>query len=95
MTTFFMFGKYTMSGLEGASSTRTKQVEHLIARFDGKVRGIYALLGDKDVILIVDLPSVEDAIKVSASLSKLTGISFVTAPAIPAEDFDIFVQVDK
>ena len=96
MTTFIMFGKYsTPAALEAASAARTKKVEQLVDRYDGKVKALYVLLGEKDIILIVELPTIEDAIKVSSNLTKLTGISFTTSPAIPAEDFDIFAQIEK
>ena len=95
MTTFIMFGKYSPMALEGASAARTKRVEQLVDRYDGKLRALYVILGEKDILLIVDLPSIEDAIKVSTNLTRLTGISFTTSPAISAEDFDIFAQLEK
>lgn len=95
MATFFMFGKYSKESLEGVSSARTKEAEHLIARFQGTIKDMYVLLGEKDLVLIVDLPGVEEALKASASLSKLTGIAFSTLPAIPVNDFDIFSQVEE
>ena len=95
MATFIMFGKYSLKALEGVSAQRTKKVENLIARYDGKVKTIYALLGEKDLILIVELRNVEDAIKVSTALTRLTGISFTTSPAVAVEDFDVFVGLDN
>ena len=95
MATFIMVGKYSPGALDSVSATRTKKAEHLIARYQGSIKAMYALLGADDLFMIVDLPSVEDALKVSISLSKLTGIAFVTSPAVSVEDFDMFVQVDE
>ncbi len=93
MAIFFMFGKYSQNALKDASPQRTRDVDLLVARFQGTIKDKYVLLGDSDLVLIVDLPSIEDAIKVSSSLTLSTGISFRTSPAIPVNDFDIYVQV--
>ena len=93
MATFFMFGKYSLSALKSVSADRTRKAENLVTRYQGTIKEMYVLLGDNDLVLIVDLPGIEEAIKVSTSLTKLTGISFSTSPAISVEDFDIFAQV--
>ena len=49
---------------------------------------MYTLLGEYDLVLIVNFPKVEDIMKVSVALSKLTGISFTTYPAVSVEQFD-------
>ena len=95
MATFCMIGKYSQSALKDVSSKRTKEAEHLIARYQGTIKSMYALLGPNDLIFIIELPNVEDALKVSIGLAKLTGISFATSPALPVEDFDIFMQVEE
>lgn len=93
MATFCMIGKYNQHSLDSVSSKRTKDAEHLIARYQGTIKAMYALLGENDLVFIVDLPTIEDAMKVSIGLAKLTGISFTTSPAVAVEDFDIFMQV--
>lgn len=54
----------------------------------GQVKGMYALLGEKDLVFIVTLPGTKEAMKASVSLSKLTGISFTTSPAVTVDEFD-------
>jgi uncharacterized protein with GYD domain len=49
---------------------------------------MYALLGEKDLVFIVTLPGTKEAMKASVSLSKLTGISFTTSPAVTVDEFD-------
>lgn len=88
MSTFFMYGKYSPEAIKGISPERTRKATALIEKFGGKVNSIYALLGRYDLVLIVDLPSVQDVMKCSLSLNKLTGISFSSLPAITVEDFD-------
>jgi uncharacterized protein with GYD domain len=60
----------------------------LIAENGGKVLSGYALLGESDLVLIVDLPGTAEAMKTSIGLAKLLGISFTTAPAVSVEEFD-------
>ena len=91
MATFFMFGKYTRRGIEGISAERTEESMALIKENGGEFKGGYALLGDIDLVLIVNLPDTEHAMKTSAALSNLLGISFSTAPAVSVEEFDTFM----
>lgn len=88
MATFFMFGRYSSEALKGMSAKRTKEAESLIKKLGGKVESMYALLGEKDLVFISTFPGIEQAMKASVALSKMTGISFTTLPAIPVEEFD-------
>ncbi len=88
MATFFMFGKYSAEGVKGISPKRTKAAEDLLKKFGGKVESMYALLGERDLVIISTFPGVEQAMKASVALSKMTGISFTTLPAVPVEEFD-------
>lgn len=88
MATFFMFGKYTLEGIKGMSSARTKKIMDIIKKAGGEVKSMHALLGEKDLVFIVDFPGNEEAIKASVAITKLTGIGFTTSPAITVEEFD-------
>jgi uncharacterized protein with GYD domain len=88
MTTFFMSGIYSLEAVEDISAERTAAGEKLIGKFGGKVHATYALMGEQDLVLIVDFPDVQQAMKASVALSKLTGISFSTAPAVAIAEFD-------
>jgi len=88
MGTFFMFGRYSSEALKGMSAKRTKEAEGLLKKFGGKVEGMYALLGEKDLVFILTFPGIEQAMKASVALSKTTGISFTTLPAVTIEEFD-------
>jgi uncharacterized protein with GYD domain len=88
MAIFFMFGRYTHEGLMSIRPERTRQAEETVARCGGKVQGMYALLGERDICVIADFPSTEAAARASIALSRLTGISFSTSPAISADAFD-------
>ena len=88
MATYFMFGKYSSESLKQMSAERTDKAVSLINKFGGQVHSMYALLGEQDLVLIVDFPDVEQLMKASVALTKMTSVSFNTAPAIAVEDFD-------
>ncbi len=88
MATYFMFGKYSLEGLKGISAGRTSKTLALIKKYGGEFKAGYALLGDVDLVLIVDMPDTGQAMKASAALAKLLGVAFSTAPAVAVEEFD-------
>ena len=49
---------------------------------------MYAMLGEKDLVFIVNFPNNEQAMKASVALSKATNITFTTAPAVTVDAFD-------
>ena len=94
MATFFMFGKYTQESLNSITAKRTNQAVGVIEKLNGQVTAMYAMLGPYDVILIVNLPGVSEAVEASIALTKLTGIGFTTCPAISVDRFDHMIEVD-
>jgi uncharacterized protein with GYD domain len=88
MNTYFMFGKYSAEAIKGVSAERTKKANDIILKLGGKIIAQYALLGDRDLVFIVNLPGAEEVFKASATFHKLTGISFSSVPAISIEKFD-------
>jgi uncharacterized protein with GYD domain len=83
-----MFGKYSLDSIRQISAKRTDETMAAIKQHGGTFKAGYALLGDTDLLLIVDLPGPEQAMQVSAALAKLLGVSFRTAPAVSVEEFD-------
>ncbi|MFB0516801.1 MAG: GYD domain-containing protein [Candidatus Neomarinimicrobiota bacterium] len=92
MATFFMFGIYSPDALEEMSAERTTKANRLVEGFGGKIKDIYALMGEQDLVLIIDFPDIQSAMKASVALSKLTGISFSTAPALAVDEFDKLIK---
>jgi uncharacterized protein with GYD domain len=93
MAKFFMFGKYSAEAMKDISAERTGKALNVIQKFKGRVDGMYALLGEHDLVLILDLPGTAEAMQVSVALNKLTGIGFTTAPAINVEEFDELMEI--
>ena len=94
MATFFMFGNYTSEAIKSMSAKRTEQVVNEIKKLKGEVNAMHALLGQYDLVFCVKLPNLEAAMKASVNIAKMTGISFVTFPAIPVETFDQLTAKD-
>ena len=88
MATFFMFGKYSAESLKEISPKRTDKAVKLFKKFGGEIKSSYALLGKKDLVFIVDMPDTEQVMKVSVALAKMSGISFISVPAVTVEEFD-------
>jgi len=88
MAKFLMLGKYSAEATKGIAAERTKKGVEIIEKAGGKVNSIYALLGNYDLVIVADFPGVQEAMKASVALGKLTGIAFTTSPAISVEEFD-------
>ncbi len=91
MATYLLFGKYSHDSAKEISNQRSVKARDEIAKNGGKFNAGYALLGEYDIVLILDLPNTEQAVKTSVALSKLLGISFTTSPAVSIEEFDKLV----
>jgi uncharacterized protein with GYD domain len=92
MPIFLMFGKYSSEALKGISSERTDRAVELIRKNGGKVISMYSVLGEKDLVFILDLPDAERALATSVALNRLTGISFTTSPVVEVEKFDKLIS---
>ena len=92
MSTFLMFGKYSSRALQEMSIQRTDKAVDLIKQCGGEVQAMYATLGEHDLVFVVSLPGPDEAMKTSVALTKLTGISFTTVPAVSVQDFDKLIN---
>ncbi|MDP2056524.1 MAG: GYD domain-containing protein [Thiobacillus sp.] len=61
MATYLMIGKYSLEALKAISADRTDQAVALIKQNEREIKAAYALLGDTDVVVILDLPDTEHA----------------------------------
>ena len=92
MATFVLFGKYSIDAVKEISAERTKDATAVIGDSGGKVQAAYALLGETDLVLVVDFPGVKEAMAASIKLAQLLGISFTTSPAVTVEEFDELIE---
>jgi len=91
MATYLMFGTYSPEAMKAISAERTDRALALIKKYEGEFKAGYALLGDLDLVVVLDLPDNESAIQASAALSRLLNIRFRAAPAVSLAEFDKLV----
>ena len=92
MQTFLIMGRYSVDAVKEMNISRTKKAVDLISQLGGKVVSMYALLGGYDLVLTVELPDVESAMKASLGLTLITGISFSSFPAVSVSEFDKIME---
>ena len=92
MSTFVLFGNYSVEAFKGISSERTAKSHDLAKKYGGEIKDIYALLGKDDLLLITDFPGVSEVMQFSVALSGLTGIGFTTSAAVGAGQFDKLME---
>lgn len=85
---YLILGKYSNHGIANVSSHRTSKLTELVNQIGGQLRDSYALLGQFDIALIVDLPDNSSAVKLAATLQLTMGISSTTLPATSISQFD-------
>lgn len=88
MATFLMMGKYSTEAVKQISAERTEKTVKLAQQFQGEIKGMYALLGDYDLLFIAEFPGATQAMQFSVALAKLSGIAFTTSPAVTVAEFD-------
>ena len=88
MSTFIMFGKYTSEGFNNISQERTGKIAEIIKKHDGEIHKMYAILGEYDLVFLIDFQNSKTAMQASVALRKFSGINFTTSPALPVEMFD-------
>ena len=92
MATYLLFGQYSQDALKDISAKRTEKARAVIEKYGGSVKAGYALLGDNDLVIVLDAPDTAAVMKISVGLSKMTGIGFTSAPAVSFEEFDQFMD---
>jgi len=65
MATYVLFGKYSAESAKRISARRTDKSVELIEELGGKLKSAYVLLGEPDLVFVLDLPNTEAAMKAS------------------------------
>ena len=92
MATYFMFGRYSVEARGAITPARTQRARETVQALGGDIVTIYALLGEIDLVIILELPGTEAALQASVALSRLTGVTFSTYPAFSAEQLDALMN---
>ena len=88
MATYIMFGQYSGECVAKISAKRTKDALALVKQYGGKVKDGYAMLGDQDLLIILEAKDNSIAMQISVALSNLLDIALTTAPAVSMDEFD-------
>ena len=92
MATYLMFGKYSQEALDHISAERSAKAIALLKELGAETKAGYALMGEHDLVLVVEFPDNDSALQGSVGLSRLLGITFKTAPAMSIEAFDRLIE---
>jgi hypothetical protein len=85
MKTFLMLGKASSKELKEIGLEYKAEVASLVGNFGGHVMSMFVMLRERYLVLILAFPGMSRAMKASAALGKLTGISFRVGSAVPVE----------
>lgn len=80
MKAFYIFGKSSLKEMKELCVKFRTDFVSLIEKFDGNVKLMPSMIGNKHLFLISSFPGKKKAEKAATALSKLTGISFKIIP---------------
>ena len=92
MPKYLVQGSYTAQGAKGVQkdggTKRRQTAEALVKEAGGKLEAFYFTYGEKDFVLIADLPDSASAIAVSLAVNASGAIQMKTIPLITPEEMD-------
>jgi len=89
MQTFITLWKFTKEGLTDIRNTpeRFKAVNQIVSSLGGKLIGAYGLIGEYDVVTIMELPDEKAATAAILRICSKGRVTSHTMVAIPMDDF--------
>jgi uncharacterized protein with GYD domain len=89
MPTYVTLWKYTKDGLTDMKKTpeRYEAVKKIISNAGGKLLSIYGLIGEYDVVTVMELPSEKAAASTMLKICAKGRITSQTMTALPIDDF--------
>lgn len=95
MPKFLVEASYTTEGLQGLikdkASGREAAIRQMLSANGGKLDSIYFTLGDRDVILICDLPDTSTAASIVLAASSSGMVRTRTTPLLTVEEADAVI----
>ena len=94
MPTYLIMGKYTRQGIHNVKQTigRVDQFREIADKFGVKVKDIYWLLGEYDVVNIVESDDESSISALMLELGAWGNVSTTTMRAYSKEDMDIIIS---
>ncbi|HKE37526.1 MAG TPA: GYD domain-containing protein [Candidatus Baltobacteraceae bacterium] len=92
MPKYLVEATYTSEGVQGlikaGGSARRKVVEDTCAAVGGKLEAFYFVFGDRDAVIIADIPSNEAAAALSMAVNATGALRTRTTPLLTLEEID-------
>jgi uncharacterized protein with GYD domain len=92
MAKYLIQGSYTGPGTKGllaeGGSGRKKAIERAVKGLGGKVDALYWTFGDRDTLLIVDLPDNTAAAALSLAVGAAGAVRISTTPLLTLQEMD-------
>jgi len=92
MPKYLIEGSYTAEGLQGLkkdkASGRRAAVVKAVESLEGKVEAFYFSMGERDVVLIVDMPDAVGVAAMSLAVSATGLVRVRTTPLLGVEEID-------
>ena len=96
MPKFLVEASYTAEGLKGLQKDkaegRTNALKNALRSVDGQLECIYWCLGEKDVVLIADLPNIGAAAALASTASASGLVRTKTTQLLSASELDAALQ---
>ena len=92
MPKYLVEAKYTADGMKGllkaGGSARRKVVEQTTAEVGGKLEAFYFTFGDRDAVIIIDVPNNAAAVALSIAVNASGAIVSKTTPLLSPDEID-------
>lgn len=92
MAKYLITATYTVDGVKGllkeGGSKRKASVQKAIEGIGGKLEGFYFTFGEKDAVVVCDLPDTASAVALSLVVNASGAAHTSTTPLISVEDVD-------
>jgi uncharacterized protein with GYD domain len=92
MAKYLLQGNYTADGAKGllkdGASGRKKAVEAAIKSVGGKLESMYFCVGERDVMLVVDVPDATAAVAVSVAVSSTGAVHTNLVQLLSVDEMD-------
>lgn len=95
MATFVTLGRMSAQSMKESNPQQLTDAMALIKKNGGELIAGYAMMGKYELILILEMPNIEQMMKTTIGLTRmLGGITFTTSPAFTLEEANKFMYED-
>ena len=95
MATFVMLGRMSVDSMRESNPQQLAEAMALIKKNGGELKAGFGMMGKYELLLILEMPNIEQMMKTSVGLTKmLGGITFITSPAFTLEEANSYMVED-